>query len=324
MSKDAHRQTVFVCNFGFGLTGQALLAQINLPDIMRRRPVPVRPPATNAGTPPAGLPARSMVTPEQCRALVNWMSILDREYPQVNFRATALDILARKAANLFRDEYFQPFYGKPIAQTSDNERLQYHRTVFRGCGPNHLTEQELATFQKFRILVERPFLYGSATFPVPAVRPRSGPVPDARPLAGRSSPRAERATSHARGLRHARDLPAEGREGSRESLPRGETRVSPGHRGAAQGSRAGARRTVDPVGRRRPGRHGWREGHRCIAGQVSALPQRGRPSGQKARGSASGRAYFGGIAPAARAAEGKAGGTPGRDRRRARCINLAS
>ena len=106
-----------------------------------------------------------MVTPEQCRALVNWMSILDREYPQVNFRATALDILARKAANLFRDEYFQPFYGKPIAQTSDNERLQYHRTVFRGCGPNHLTEQELATFQKFRILVERPFLYGSATFP---------------------------------------------------------------------------------------------------------------------------------------------------------------
>src|SRR5437868_9386547 len=145
------------------LAGQA---QVNLGDIMRRRP-PVRPGGTTPGaTNAGGIPGRGTASADKCNALIAWMSILDREYPQVDFRNTVMDKLSDKTLNIFRDEYFQPLAGRPFMQMSDAERMNYHMTYFRGgCGPNQLSQQELATFRKYKTLVERPFLFGAATYP---------------------------------------------------------------------------------------------------------------------------------------------------------------
>jgi hypothetical protein len=137
------------------LAGQILLAQINLPGIPRRPPV--QRPATNPGA--QNTPGRGVASADQCRALFNWASILDREYPAGTVRM----VPAPNAQNLFRDEYFVPFYGRPFAQTTDQERAQYLVTVFRGCGLNQLSRQELMVIQKYRMVLEPPFQYGSAT-----------------------------------------------------------------------------------------------------------------------------------------------------------------
>src|SRR6476659_1847274 len=127
------------------LAGQVLLAQVNLGDILRRRPVNPRVPNPGVGIPGRSLPGAG-VSADKCKALVAWMSILEREYPQVDFRLTVVDRLYPRAVNLFRDEHFAPFYGKPFTQTTDTERRTYVQTVFRACGPNQLTPQEQNTF----------------------------------------------------------------------------------------------------------------------------------------------------------------------------------
>ena len=152
------RRIRFACILTWLLAGQALFPQINLGDVIRRRPVTPRLPNPGGVIPGRGAPK------DKCRALAGWMSMLEREYPKVDFRTTALDRLYPKAVNLFRDEYFVPFYGRPFAQTSDAERRTYLQTVFRACGPNQLTAEELATFQRLRVIVERPFILALGSF----------------------------------------------------------------------------------------------------------------------------------------------------------------
>jgi hypothetical protein len=138
---------------------QLLPAQIGLP-IPRRQP-PARPPVGGpAGQQPQNRGAGT-ATVEQCKALTAWAAILDREYPPAVLRSYPVDGLSPRALNLFRDEYFRPFYGKTFGQTTDQERQQYLVTVFRGCGGNQITPQELAPVQKYRQALEYPFQYGS-------------------------------------------------------------------------------------------------------------------------------------------------------------------
>lgn len=128
-------------------------------DIQRRVPVNRRPVPAVPGAVPRGL-----ASAESCKALVAWMSILEREYPQVDFRLTAIDRLYPKAINLFRDDYFASFFGKPLSQTTFLDLRNYDQTVFRACGPNQLTPQEQATLQKLRTILERPFILNAGSF----------------------------------------------------------------------------------------------------------------------------------------------------------------
>jgi hypothetical protein len=157
-----HRAKAYLSVFwGFTLSIQVVAAQIGLP-IPRRQP-PARPPVGG----PAGQQAQNRgagtATVEQCKALTAWAAILDREYPPAVLRSYPVDGLSPRALNLFRDEYFRLFYGKTFSQTTDQERQQYLVTVFRGCGANQVTPQELAPVQKYRQALEYPFQYGSPT-----------------------------------------------------------------------------------------------------------------------------------------------------------------
>src|SRR5437879_4894615 len=93
----------------FALTG-VVSAQPNLGDILRRSPVPNLP---NGRVNRGQVQAPTTASAQQCKALVDWMSMLPREYPKVNFQTTIIDLLYPKAMNLFRDEYSHSLLGKP-------------------------------------------------------------------------------------------------------------------------------------------------------------------------------------------------------------------
>src|SRR6266481_9308475 len=140
------------------LGGPVLLAQVNPGDVLRRRPAP------NLPNYPGRAQAPSPASPQQCKALVDWMSMLPREYPKVNFQLTIVDLLFPKAMNLFRDEYFQTLLGKPFGQTTEAELRSYDQTVFRSCGPNQLSQQDLTTLHQLKVIVERPFILRAGSF----------------------------------------------------------------------------------------------------------------------------------------------------------------
>jgi tetratricopeptide (TPR) repeat protein len=132
-----------------------LSAQFRIPDIGRKgreiiRQGPQRGPAASPSSP----------SPKKCKALVEWMAILPREAPGIDFYHTALGPkVYDKALNLFRDAYFQPFYGKSFSQTTPEERLDYHKSVFRTCGAGgQLSAEELKTFRELNLIVGGPFL----------------------------------------------------------------------------------------------------------------------------------------------------------------------
>ena len=141
---------------GSAFAAQTLAAQIYPRDVQRPRPVN---PRANPGA-----NAMNSASAESCKALIAWISILEREYPQVDFRLTPADKLYPKVSNLFRDEYFTPFFGKSLAQTTFQDIRNYHLSVFRWCGPAQLTPQEQVTFRRLRTLVERPFLFDAGAY----------------------------------------------------------------------------------------------------------------------------------------------------------------
>src|SRR5260370_15379705 len=141
-----------------------LLAQVNLGDVLPKMPrIPNLP--GNAGNVNRGQPqAASPASAEKCKALVDWMSMLPHEYAQVSFQTTVVDALIQKAINLFRDEYFQPLLGKPFMQASEAELRSYDQRVFRSCGANQLSQQDLTTLRQLSVIVERPFILRAGSF----------------------------------------------------------------------------------------------------------------------------------------------------------------
>jgi hypothetical protein len=144
------------------VSAETLLAQINLGDVLRRAPGTPNLPGRTANRERPQAPA--VATAEQCKALVDWMSTLTREYPKVNFGTTVVDAVFPKAVNLFRDEYSQSLLGKPFTQASEAELKSYDQTVFRSCGPKQLSQPDLTTLQSLRFVLERPFIARAGQF----------------------------------------------------------------------------------------------------------------------------------------------------------------
>ena len=124
-----------------GAFARAGEAQINrLPDLLKRGGV--KRPASLGGAPTAA----------KCKAVVDWMLILEREMAPMNLQTTVSDRIYPRAMNLFRDEHFRPMYGKPISETDSEEMLDFDRNVLRACG-QQLNGDALAAFRRLNTIV---------------------------------------------------------------------------------------------------------------------------------------------------------------------------
>lgn len=68
-----------------------------------------------------------------CRGYFAWLSILDTEL--AGLKARTMEHLTPRAVNLFRDEYFVPFFGKPYEKTTADERRSFYFSIRDGCAP---------------------------------------------------------------------------------------------------------------------------------------------------------------------------------------------
>ena len=140
-----------------GAFARAGEAQINrLPDLLKRGGV--KRPASLGGAPTAA----------KCKAVVDWMLILEREMAPMNLQTTVSDRIFPRAMNLFRDEHFRPMYGKPISETDSEEMLDFDRNVLRACG-QQLNGDALAAFRRLNTIVGRPFRVRGGQFGLPEV-----------------------------------------------------------------------------------------------------------------------------------------------------------
>jgi hypothetical protein len=135
-------------------------AQIKLPDVIRQGRDAIQQQIPGRPTAPAA------ASPAQCQALVQWMAILPREVPNVDFYHTVLGPkIYDKMLNLFRDEYFRTLFGKPFSQTTPEERLDYHRAVFRTCATQgQLSAADLNIFRDLNGMLGRPFIQPRGDF----------------------------------------------------------------------------------------------------------------------------------------------------------------
>ncbi|MCG8548195.1 MAG: tetratricopeptide repeat protein [Alphaproteobacteria bacterium] len=65
------------------------------------------------------------------------------------------------AANLYRDRYFVPLYGRPFDTLGRQERQQFARTVVRGC---RRAQQHRAAWREFNYWIDRPFAVERGSF----------------------------------------------------------------------------------------------------------------------------------------------------------------
>lgn len=100
--------------------------------------------------------AASGKPPESCLAIIRWSSRFEQEYSGTNWRNTPVDMLGPKFINLFEDDYFVPYFGKPYDQMSQTERMQIGRGAMRECA---ISPPFRPRFQAGLLsLLERPFL----------------------------------------------------------------------------------------------------------------------------------------------------------------------
>jgi Sel1 repeat-containing protein len=126
---------------------------------MRLRPVFVVLPALIALLslwPRAASAQPNRASPATCKALLDWILILEREMAPTNVMTIVMDRIGVHATNLFRDEYFVPVFGKRIAETTFPEMQAFFVSMFPACG-QHLTGASLGQFQRMNVLVTAPF-----------------------------------------------------------------------------------------------------------------------------------------------------------------------
>ena len=115
--------------------------------------------------------AASAASPAQCQALARWLSVLRVEMPKVDlFRMAFGDVFHEQMLNLFRDEYFQPFFGKPFPQTTADERMAFYRSVFPGCASEgQMSARDLSLFEELKLQLARPFTLEQGEFSAESV-----------------------------------------------------------------------------------------------------------------------------------------------------------
>jgi hypothetical protein len=70
---------------------------------------------------------------EQCEILSDWLNRLPAEYPDLDLGNTPVNKIEPLAANLYRDEYFVPVFGKAFDQFDAETLLRFHRDIVRRC-----------------------------------------------------------------------------------------------------------------------------------------------------------------------------------------------
>lgn len=102
---------------------------------------------------------------EECEALLAWLQRIRGEYPNLDLQRTVLGKIYPKAANLYRDEFFAPVFGRPYDQTTKEFRLKFHREVVRRCygiiGNERRFRQRFAAFGP---LLDKPFTSERGSF----------------------------------------------------------------------------------------------------------------------------------------------------------------
>jgi hypothetical protein len=66
-----------------------------------------------------------------CQGYFAWLAIMDKEL--AGLKARTMEHLMPRAVNLFRDEYFVPFFGKPYEKTAPEERREFYFAIRNGC-----------------------------------------------------------------------------------------------------------------------------------------------------------------------------------------------
>lgn len=95
--------------------------------------------------------------PESCQAITVWSSRFRQEYPTQDVEHTPLDL--QQILNLFEDEYFTRFFGKPYDRMSERERLHTGRQM-SDC---FISQRYRASFT-WETMLERPFTLPAGDF----------------------------------------------------------------------------------------------------------------------------------------------------------------
>lgn len=98
--------------------------------------------------------------PEACLAIKSWTSRVEKEYPDVDMDHTVLDAVYPRLMNLFEDQYFAQFFGKPYDELSPQERTRIGTQTMRQCFTNTQYRSSF-TWQK---QMERPFILLAGSF----------------------------------------------------------------------------------------------------------------------------------------------------------------
>ncbi len=84
--------------------------------------------------------------PQTCTGFMSWTTRTAQEYPGVDLSRMEMSVLMGRAANLFEDQHFTRFFGKPFDQISPEERSRLWMEVIRPCLGN-ATFGRAATWQ---------------------------------------------------------------------------------------------------------------------------------------------------------------------------------
>ena len=145
-------------------------AQYKIPDILKKGTDAIKKgrfPQIPTQNPNQRGAQQQSVSADKCQAVVQWISILQREDPNIDFLHTAMGPkLFDQVTNLYRDESFIPLYGRSFSQTTAEERLAYFRNVLIPCSRSTgVNPTDQALLRQYQGLISRPFsLKGPADF----------------------------------------------------------------------------------------------------------------------------------------------------------------
>lgn len=98
--------------------------------------------------------------PQTCLAFQSWASRVGQEYPGENMYRTVVDKVYPKILNLFEDEYFTRFFGKPFDELDQAERTRLGARILRQC----LTNSQYRRAFTWERQLDRPFILQAGSF----------------------------------------------------------------------------------------------------------------------------------------------------------------
>lgn len=109
------------------------------------------------------LPPAAIATgqfPEACLAFRSWSSRVAEEYPEANLDRTPLGQTYPRIMNLFEDEYFTRYFGRPYDRLSEAQRSRIGTQVMRQC----FRSPQLSGMALWKRTLERPFILKAGSF----------------------------------------------------------------------------------------------------------------------------------------------------------------